>query len=195
MALKNDESVRQKFIRYIKEHEDVYGGILTFSKVRADLSVRYPQYFVDEKTINRVRCIYSGAISHVRKEILEKNILIKTRRDITNPKIQKTIKEAMAETPDRFMSGGNGKTIVLKLQNNDKVFFKVSSEVRSNLMEFIKYWHLHAIGQQRKATATKAFFTAEMVEEYYRIFSETRDAKKSNAKKIKTYKDLEKGMM
>ena len=195
MALTNDKSVRQRLLSFIEKRENQHGKVDTFKDAKPDLRDKFSDWFCDEASIKKLKDNYNSAKSLHRKITLEKNLVVKTKRDATHPKIQQQIKEMMVASPEKFISGGKNKTIVLKSENNDKVFFKMSGEVRDNLLEFIKYWDLQRMGQYRQAMATKAYFTTEMIEEFYRIFSETRDSKKTDSEKIKIYKNFEKGML
>jgi len=195
MALTNDKSVRQRLLTFIEKRENQHGKVDTFKDAKPDLRDKFSDWFCDEESVKKLKNNYNSAKSLYRQITLEKNLVVKTKRDVIHPKMQQQIKEMMAESPEKFVSGGKNKTIVLKSENNDKVFFKMSGEVRDNLVEFIKYWDLQHMGQYRQAMAKKSFFTTEMIEEFYRIFSETRDSKKCNNDKLTTYKKIEKGML
>lgn len=192
MASQNPRSMRSLFIQFIQDREEKYSVIHVFTDAEKELKLLFPQFFTDAKQRYKALRAYSTACSAVRKKILQANVKIKTKQDVQSPQIQKIIKEQMASSPTNFTEGGHRKTIVLQLQNKDKVFFKVGDDVIENLKEFIRYWSYQAVGQERKAMATKAFFTVEMVEEYYRIFSEEKKSKKDNATKLMIYKLLEK---
>lgn len=193
--LPKPHSTRSSFIRFVKERYDKYGIIHVFTDVEAELKNQFPQFFIDKKTRNNSLKTYSSAVSQVKKDIVKANEKIKTKSDVLHPVVQQTIKTQISESTEKFISGGGRKTIVLTLANNDKVFFKLSDKMTKNLSEFIRYWTMHSIGQVQKATATKAFFTSEMVEEYYRIFEEMKASKAKNTSKLKLYKALEKGMI
>lgn len=198
MALQNPHSMRSLFISFIQDKEKKYGVRNVFSEVESDLKKEFPQFFQTPKARANALKAYSSALGAVRKVDLENNKEIKTKEHLQVPAVQKAINEDVKKNPRKFASGGKAgkrKTIVLTLENKDKVFFKLDDKVRDNLLEFIKYWHLQAMGQHNKAMATKSYFTAEMIEEYYRIFSQARDSKVSDEEKVKVYKDLEKGML
>jgi len=193
--LPKPHSTRGSFIRFVKERYEKYGIIHVFTDVETELKNQFPQFFIDKKTRNNSLKTYCSACAKVKKDILKANQEIKTKSDVLHPVVQATIKTQISESPQKFISGGGRKTIVLTLANDDKVFFKLSDKMTKNLSEFIRYWTMHSIGQVQKATATKAFFTSEMVEEYYRIFLEAKGSKKCNNAKMADYKKLEKGML
>lgn len=196
MALKDDKSVRQRLMEFIKKHKDKYGVIESFHKIKEDLLIRYPELFVDAITTNRTRDSYYSAVRAVKKEITNANIVTKTKNDVLEPSIQTQIQEDTYKNPEKYVSKRNAsRTIVLKLKNNDNVFFKISDEVLNNLTEAFKYWYAHNEIETYRSGAIRRRFSAEMVEEYYRIFNEMKDSKKCNNAKLKLYKELEKGML
>lgn len=196
MALKDDKSVRQRFTEFVKKYKDKHGVIESFHKIKEDLLIRYPELFIDEITTKRTRDSYYSAVRSVKKEITNDNIVTKTKNDVLSPSVQTQIQEDTYKNPEKYMSNANSsRTIVLKLKNNDKVFFKMSDEVVNNLTEAFKYWYAHNEVEMYRSGAIRRRFSAEMVEEYYRIFKEVQESKKTNNKKLKVYKELEKGML
>lgn len=193
--------MRSSFISFIKELNERYGIIHVFSEIEHELKARFPHFFLDPKCSRRVSKTYSSACSIVRKEIVEANENIKIKSDLKDPAIQKCIKQHIADSPAKFISNGRGKTIVLQLKDGDKVFFKFNQKGFENLKELYKYWTCQSLVQNKKTSAIRAFFTAEMIEEYYRIFSEVRGQKefddekmRDNRRKLEIYKELDKGM-
>lgn len=195
MALKDGESVRQRLLRFIEKIDKRHGKIDVFNDIRDELEEKYPELFVDKLGIRKLQKNYSSAISCYRKGILKNNKTIKTKVDVLQPKIQKAIQDKLLNNPAQFQSGGKNKTIVLTLQDKDKVFFKMSDEVVKNLGETFKYWYAHNEVELYRSGAIRRRFTAEMIEEYYRIFSKLRNSKKSDEEKIAIYKELEKGIL
>jgi len=181
-----------RFIDYVKEQEKLNEKIPTFKSVKHTLFQMYPHFFNGKNDRNVART-YSFAVKAVKKEILQKNRLIRKKEDIfKNPEIMQQIEQDIQGNPDKYLDTNATKTITLILKNRDKAYYKLDRIAQENIMLQIEYYANHNLLQNELTGILKSHLAHEILQEYNNMVEEIKNAdglseekrilKKNNAK-------------